>query len=140
MERGKFSLWDQPEARQLATWLIRDYPRIKAKLEELDGYGASTDLSARINGDYQHSRVESIAIRREPLRAQLKAVELAFEKIPDEYRKGLWESITARKDYPYFADRGTWKKWRQRLLWWTAYYAGYLDQPPDDCSRKNSMI
>lgn len=137
MERGKFSLWDQPEARQLATWLIRDYPRIKAKLEELDGYGAGTDLSARINGDYQHSRVESIAIRREPLRAQLKAVELAFEKIPDEYRKGLWEAITARNPYPVYSAVKTWKKWRQRLIYWTAYYAGYLDQLPDDCSRKN---
>lgn len=38
MPRSKYSLAGHPEARQRALWLIRDYPRIRDRLEALDGF------------------------------------------------------------------------------------------------------
>ena len=125
MVRSKYSLAHHPEARQRALWLMRDYPNIKARLNDLDGYG--TGLSdGQPRSHEPHSPVENLAIKRAELAAQLKPVDLAFEKIPEEYRQGLWQAIIERRRYPPYATVRTWKRWRQRLLWYVAYYAGYL--------------
>lgn len=127
MARSRFSLAHHPEARQRALWLIRDYPNIKVRLEELDGYGTGGASDGQPRAHDPHSPVEGLAIKRAALSAQLRPVDLAFDEIPEEYRRGLWEAITARRRYPDYAAVRTWKKWRQRLLWYTAYYAGFLE-------------
>lgn len=127
MNRSKYSLAHHPEARQRALWLIRDYPHIKARLEDLDGYGTGGASDGQPRAHDPHSPVVDLAIKRAALSAQLKPVEKAFDEIPEEYRKGLWEAITARRRYPDYATVRTWKRWRQRLLWYTAFYAGFLE-------------
>ncbi|MBQ3578737.1 MAG: hypothetical protein IJK59_03530 [Firmicutes bacterium] len=127
MNRSRYSLAHHPEARQRALWLIRDYPHIKARLEELDGYGTGGASDGQPRAHDPKSPVEVLAIKRAALSAQLKPIEKAFDEIPEEYRKGLWEAITARRRYPPYATVRTWKKWRQRLLWYTAFYAGFLE-------------
>lgn len=126
MPRSRYSLADHPEARQRALWLIRDYPHLKARLDDLDGYrGGASDGQPRAHDP--HSAVEDFAIKRAAISSQLQPVERAFEMIPEEYRRGLWDAIQARKRYPDYANRLTWKKWRQRLLWYVAFYAGFLE-------------
>lgn len=125
MPKSKYSLAQHPEARQRALWLIRDYPNIKAKLEALDGFGApENDGQPRAHNP--HSTTEQAALERAALSAQIEAVDKAFERIPPEYRRGIWEGITQRKRYPDTAGIKTWKRWRQRVLWYTAHFAGYL--------------
>ena len=126
MPRSRYSLADHPEARQRALWLIRDYPHLKARLDDLDGErGGASDGQPRAHDP--HSAVEDLAIKRAAISSQLQPVERAFEMIPEEYRRGLWDAIQARKRYPDYANRLTWKKWRQRLLWYVAFYAGFLE-------------
>lgn len=126
MPRSRYSLADHPEARQRALWLIRDYPHLKARLDALDGFGSGQGDSGPHNSE-PHSSTESVAIKRSAISAQLDIIDRAFSHVPPEYRKGLWESITAHKRYPDYAGIKTWKRWRQRLLWWVAHDAGYID-------------
>lgn len=126
MPRSKYSLAGHPEARQRALWLIRDYPRIRARLEALDGFGAGQGDGGPRSSDVRSS-TESVAIKRAALSEQLDIVDRAFERVPEEYRRGIWESITLHKRYPDYAGIKTWKRWRQRLLWWVAQGAGYID-------------
>lgn len=125
MPASKYSLAYHPEARQRALWLIRDYSNIKAKLDALDGFsGIDNDGQPRAHNP--HSTVEEIAIQRAALSGEVRAVDKAFERIPPEYRRGIWEAITERKRYPDTAGLKTWKRWRQRVLWYTALYAGFM--------------
>ena len=125
MTVSKYSLASHPEARQRALWLIRDYPRIKARLDALDGI-SSGPQDGQPRAHEPHSAVEADAIRRAELSAQLSSVDRAFEKVPPEYRKGLWDNIVNRRYYPDTAGIKTWKRWRQRLLWYVAKYAGFI--------------
>lgn len=126
MARSKYSLAHHPEARQRALWLIRDYPKIKARLAALDGFSSGESDGGPRSSDL-HSSTESTAIKRAALSEQTDIVERAFKRIPEEYHAGLWASILEHKRYPDYAGIKTWKRWRQRLLWWVAHDAGYID-------------
>lgn len=125
MRRGKYSLSSHPEARQRALWLIRDYPNIKEKVAELDGYkGGWSDGGPR--GTVPHSSTEDIAIKRAELSRQLDYVDRAIQVVPEEYRIGIWENIQHHKRFPDYAGLKTWKRWKQRFIWYVAYYAGFI--------------
>ena len=125
MATGKYSLAAHPEARQRALWLIRDYPRIRERLNALDGTSSGAQ-DGQPHGHDPHSAVEADAIRRAELSAQLGYVDKGFQHIPAEYRRGLWDNIVNRRYYPDTAGIKTWKRWRQRLLWYVAKYAGFI--------------
>ena len=127
MPATRYSLAHHPEARQRALWLIRDYPQIAAHLAALDGFKAGPQ-DGQPRAHNPHSSVEEMAITRAGLSAQLRAVDKAFEKIPPEYRRGIWDAIVKRSRYPDTAGLKTWRRWRQRVLWWTAFYSGYLNE------------
>ena len=125
MSRHRYSLADHPEARQRALWLIRDYPNIKARVEDMDGYGSgSSDGGPR--STVPHSSTQDIAIRRADISWQLDIVDKAIKEIPEESRAGIWNNILRRERYPSTAGIKTWKRWKQRFIWWVAWYAGYL--------------
>lgn len=125
MPASKYSLATHPEARQRALWLIRDYANIAAQLAALDGFKAS-EQDGQPHARGPHSSVEPVAIRRAALADQLAAVDRAFEHIPPEYRRGIWDAIVRRRRYPDTAGLKTWRRWRQRVLWYTALYAGFI--------------
>lgn len=126
MNRSKYSLAHHPEARQRALWLIRDYPHIKARLDQIDGYGSGGGNDGQPRAHNPKSPVEGLAIKRAALADQLRPVDLAFDEIPEEYRRGLWLNIVERQRYPDYAALKTWQRQRQKLLWYVAEYAGYL--------------
>lgn len=125
MPASKYSLADHPEARQRALWLIRDYANIAAALAAIDGF-SGTAQDGQPHAHNPRSSVEPAAIRRAALSAQLSAVDKAFEHIPPEYRRGIWDAIVRRRRYPDTAGLKTWRRWRQRVLWYTALYAGFI--------------
>lgn len=125
MSRHRYSLADHPEARQRALWLIRDYPNIKARVDDMDGYGAgSSDGGPR--STVPHSRTQDIAIRRADISWQLDVVDKALKVVPEEYQAGIWNNILYRERYPNTANIKTWKRWKQRFIWWVAFFAGYF--------------
>lgn len=125
MGKHKYSLANHPEARQRALWLIRDYPNIKAKVDELDGFGGgSQDGGPR--STQPHSSTENAAIKRAELSRQLDVVDKALAAIPEEYRAGIWENIQHRARFPDYAGLKTWKRWKQRFVWLVAYHAGFI--------------
>ena len=125
MSRHKYSLAAHPEARQRALWLIRDYPNIKARVEDIDGFGSgASDGGPR--STLPHSSTEDQALRRTEISWQVDAVEKALDKVPEEYQAGIWSNIVYRQRFPNTAGIKTWKRWKQRFIWWTAWFAGYI--------------
>lgn len=125
MRRGRYSLAAHPEARQRALWLIRDYPNIKAKVDDMDGFGSgASDGGPR--STVPHSTTQDVAIRRADLSWQLDIVDKAMLIVPEEYRRGIWENIQRRERFPETATLKTWKRWKQRFIYFVALYAGYI--------------
>lgn len=122
MSRHRYSLADHPEARQRALWLIRDYDHLREMAEDIDGFsGGGTDGGPR--STVPHDGVSDAAIRRARITQQLDAIEKGLLMIPEEYRSGIWENIQHRERFPQTAGIKTWKRWKQRFIWWVAYYA-----------------
>lgn len=125
--KSKYSLKYHPEARQRALWLIRDYERIKAYVDDLDGFPSGANLDGMPRGTSRGgSSTETAAIRRSELSGQLDIVDFALEQIPQEYRSGIWENIVRRKPYPDTANLNTWKLWKQKFVFYVAWRAGFL--------------
>lgn len=122
-----------PEVRQATIWTIRDYYRLKLSYEEIveaspappDGQPGSTKIS-----DVAGSK----AIRAAEIGRKIRAIEESWEgapgvkgsRIPEEYRRGIWEHIQHRDPFPRDAGLDTYKRWHQRyifsvatrLRWW----------------------
>lgn len=50
-------------------------------------------------------------------RARLEAIYAAMNKIPEEYRQGIFDQIVNREPFKNGAHENTWKKWKQRFLY-----------------------
>ena len=105
-----------PAVRQATIWVIRDYPRLKLRYEEIveaspappDGQPGSTRPS-----DVASSK----AIRAAEIGVKIRAIEGGWSGIPEEYRRGIWESIQRRQPFPTDAALNTYKLWKQRYVW-----------------------
>ncbi len=104
-------------------WLIRDYPRLKAE------YEAAINQSPVMDGQPKGTGISDPTEREAELRLKygedVSAIEKGFSRVPEEYRKGLYEAIVLRKRYPDYAGLSTWKRWRQRLVFYVAKYKGW---------------
>ena len=125
MSKHRYSLASHPEARQRALWLIRDYPHIKARVDILDGFSSgSSDGGPR--STLPHSSTEDIALKRAELSGQLDIVDHALAAIPEEYRAAIWENVQHRTRFPDTAGVKTWKRWKQRFIYYVALNAGFI--------------
>ena len=99
MNRSKYSLAHHPEARQRALWLIRDYPHIKARLDQIDGYGSGGGNDGQPRARNPKSPVEGLAIKRAALADQLQYT-IPQGQYPGDYwtlATGLGDDIIADK-------------------------------------------
>ncbi len=124
LKREKTYLLPQAVYRQ-ALYAVKDLTRLKKKLLYLE-YDASNIMTADPASllskggsvsDMTGNRAAELALTE----TRIRAIESAFEKVPDKYRNGLKDKIihdvpAARLGYSV----NTWKKWQQVLLYHVA--------------------
>ena len=105
-------------------WLIRSYPWKKA------AYEAAIGKAVVMDGQPKGSGTSDPTVRDTEERLKyhddVTAVEKALEKLPREYRSGIFNAVVYRSSYPDYAGIATWKRWRQRFVYWTAFFRGYV--------------
>jgi len=109
-------------------WTIREYPlaceRASDKLG-LSGAIQSDNIKVQSSGDIS-SRTERIAEKREQDMTLVRAVENSLAIVPEEYQRGVWESVLERKRFPDDAHRNTYSHWRSRFIYGVAKGMGYI--------------
>lgn len=94
--------------------IIRDYERIK---REYDDAIYSSPQPGQPSGSGIGDPVNRAAVKRLKMEERLKAVERALTEIPEEYRRGIMDSIVYDTRYPRDADRSTYSKWKRRFVY-----------------------
>lgn len=95
-------------------YLIRDYERICAERDDIIN---SSPLPDGIHNTGTGSPTEQKAIKLIELGNNCKAVEVAIQSIPIEYRKAIWNNICYQSPYPVIAGEATYKRWRCRFIY-----------------------
>lgn len=78
-------------------------------------------------GSGSGSQVERQACNMADLRSMVDAVDGALKSIPQEYRDGILNKIIHDIQYPHYAHRNTWSRWRQLFLYRVAQNLGLID-------------
>lgn len=95
-------------------YLVRDYERIKSEREDIiHGSPEHDGLPASNLGN----PTEAKGIKLAMLGGNCKAIEEAFNEVPKEYRKGVWNNICYQSPYPIDAGEATYKRWRSRFIY-----------------------
>lgn len=106
-------------------WYIRRFPdEIEAYEEALTSTAINLDGMPR--GGALSNPTMRDALKRAQLSLDIEPITRALLLIPDEYHGGILGNIIWRRPYPETANLKTWKKWRQRLIYWTAYFRGWI--------------
>ena len=107
-------------------WFIRDYQRMKERLDEMLVESSSADGMPRgsATGDPTMARV----MKRENLLKKTLVIENAMAKIPEEYRKGVWNSVMYNKAYPLDADRTTYARYKSKFISQVALEMGFVHE------------
>ena len=108
-------------------WLIRDYDRIAAELEAIllespdppDGMPSCNTLS---------DEVARKAERRDQLLTKKLAIDKSLDRIPPEYRRGVWENVQLRKPFPIDADRATYGRQKSLFIREVAILMGFVEK------------
>lgn len=106
-------------------WLIRGYYRLREEYKDIV-WAKNTEQDGMPRSTEPGNPTERDAIKLAEKSADIDAIEKALRRIPEEYRKGIMESIIYHRRYPDTAHLNTWKNWRQRLVYWTAYYKNWI--------------
>lgn len=112
-----------PHAVYMETlWYIRTYPRLKAEYNAVFAESPFNDGQPRspTPGDPTYAKTAKL----DRLHDQIRPIEDGLEAIPPEYRDGVFKNIVWRKEYPDYAGRKTWKRWRQRYVYRVAILSG----------------
>ncbi len=102
-----------------ALYAVRDYDRLSKEYQEIlfesapsaDGQPRSTKIG---------NPTERKAERLVEVSDKLDAIERALEKLPEEYRKGVFDNVRKGTVYPYIAGRATWVRQRRRFLYYVS--------------------
>lgn len=112
------------EIDRQVTWLVRQYDRLKKEYKSLAWQSSDHEtVSGRTN---KVSRpVETRAIRAAYLSSSIGAIDKALEKLPEYYRKPVFNRVAYRMQWPPLADRNTYAKYRRLFIFYTAIYLGW---------------
>jgi hypothetical protein len=98
--------------------VIRDYDR---QIEEIDNIIFGTSHSdVVVSGGIAGKPTEEMVIRLSKYERDTSAVERALDKIPQEYRQGVFDNIRYGKRFPEGAAYRTWLRWKQKFIYLTA--------------------
>ena len=106
-------------------WQIRDYYRMKdmadAIIDESPGIGDGIP-----HGSPSPDGVFNKVIRRMDLTRITDIIEGELAKIPEEYRKGVWNNILYYTKFPLDADRSTYVRYKSRFIFQIAVQQGLI--------------
>lgn len=118
-QRQKNNPYILPRTVYLRTlYLVRDYDRIKREIAEIPYQTHSGDGQPRGTGT--SDTTGNAALKMERLWQDCKAVDDALFKVPQEYRRGILNSILDSCGYPIDADRTTYARWKCLFLYHVA--------------------
>lgn len=103
-----------------ALYAVRDYDRLCEEYRDILNSSAPC-----ADGQPRSSKIgnptEQKAERLSEVSEKLDAIERALNKLPEEYRKGVFDNIRKNTAYPYIAGRATWVRYRRRFLYYVAH-------------------
>ena len=107
---------------------IRSYDLLKADADALLQKSRPQDGQPR--GNQPGDPVAAAAIQRENILKDIKAIDDAIERIPEEYRQVVWEWV--KEGTPLYMCHGseyaairTWQRYRRLFLVYTAQNKGW---------------
>lgn len=120
--KGKYSL---PGTVYMKTvYQIRDYHRLKEKIQDAIDAGPRKD-DVHVTSTRTGSVTESKALKIYDDSSIVKAIELAREEVPAEYRLGVWNSVMYNEPFPRDAARSTYGMHKSRFVYTVAEYLGW---------------
>lgn len=109
----------------IVLWQMRDYHRLKetaaAILEE-----STPPADGMPHGAPSADGLANKAIRRAELTRITDIIEDELERIPKEYRRGVWNNILYRTRFPIDADRTTYARYKSRMIYRVAERQGLI--------------
>lgn len=99
-------------------YIIRSYDALKQECADI--LLSSPDHDCGPSGSGISNEPLSYVIKTEERTRRIDAVDKAMEKIPPEYRRGVYENIAYRKPFPDTAARSTYSYWKQKIIYFTA--------------------
>lgn len=122
-QRHKNNKYQLPNAVYHQTlWIIRDYERVVEKMEAIIVESPSPADGMPRGGSNGMGEVIRKVEKREAYLRKTTAIEKAMDRIPEEYRKGIYENITQHKAYPQDADRSTYARNKSKFIYHVAEY------------------
>lgn len=112
--RKNNDLWIRGPRYMMTINLIRDYDGL---VEEMDSIIDESPEPGQPRGSDISKPSESKALRMVEIRNQIRAIEAAREKIPQEYIRGIEDNIKYGIRYPRYAARSTYSYWKRRYIW-----------------------
>jgi len=123
LKKEKMYLLPETVYRQ-ALWAVKDLPRLKEKMEQLDeelGNIRSSNLNIVVSGNRLVSDTTGkAASERAVISQRIKAIEDALAHLPEIYRDGILEKVAYGKTFSDEFHMNTWKRWQQVYIYWVA--------------------
>ena len=104
---------------------IRDYHRLKEKIQNVIDAGPDPG-EVHVSGSRNGSTTERKAMQIFSDSNIVDAIEKALSEIPEEYRKGVWNSVMYNEPYPIDAARSTYGLHKSRFVHKVAIYLGFI--------------
>lgn len=97
-------------------WQVRDYYRMKAEADAILEESAPPP-DGMPHGDPSPDGVFNKATKRIEMMYYVDLIDSELEKIPAEYRRGVWNNIQYRQAFPNDAGRATYSRYKQYFLY-----------------------
>lgn len=112
------------ETYRAVAWLVRLYPRLVLERNAiLNASPAPPEVPSRTNSVSDPTGQK--AAQLEKLTTQILAIEAARDRLPAEYRQGVWNNCVLHSPYPDYADVKTWQAYKNDFIFSIAVELGY---------------
>lgn len=124
-------------------YTIRDYDRMRKAYDDTNFAEGGAELKlqnviVKSLGNYVQMNVAvkiskmiasdllSTGLIIQPVADEVTAIEVALEKIPDFYQKPIYDNIVSGTRYPIGADERTFRRYKQRFIYYVAKELGKI--------------
>lgn len=96
-------------------WRIRDYYRLKECAEDL--LEQRGEQSGQPKSNTPSDIVGNTVMKRDKYLNDVYQIDCAIKEIPEEYRRGVWNSIHFGDAYPQYAARATYGRYKAKFIY-----------------------